>query len=267
MSQTQNTYQKGHKLSEINPETRTAICKICGPVEIVKATFSKKWNKQFFRCENAFPRKTDKPHYSKSHSLTCINEETGMGTCSNCGEVKVHKRVNSKTGAVSWACHESLLASRIKIRDKKAIANPRKPKHRLLSFNPDTQKGICEICGETPITRRYSGGDISSKNEWRCPGSTRDFRIKAAYGLNRSDYDTMFEKQEGKCACCHQPWDQKLRVDHCHITGKIRSLLCNPCNLILGISKESSDRLLFAAEYLDLHKSELPSCPSTQNQL
>lgn len=63
----------------------------------------------------------------------------------------------------------------------------------------------------------------------------------------RRVFDTLFQLQQGKCAICgisqegldakyprHAPVYRKFVIDHCHLTGKIRGLLCAPCNILLG---------------------------------
>lgn len=69
-----------------------------------------------------------------------------------------------------------------------------------------------------------------------------------AYGLTEQTYNEMFDAQGGKCAICDRAI--KLVVDHCHKTGRVRGLLCNPCNISLGNFEDDSDRLLRAVEYL-----------------
>lgn len=61
------------------------------------------------------------------------------------------------------------------------------------------------------------------------------------YGITPEEYQRMLEEQNGLCAICHQPERMKLRgrvkqlcVDHDHATGKVRRLLCHPCNAKLG---------------------------------
>ena len=61
----------------------------------------------------------------------------------------------------------------------------------------------------------------------------------------------MYMQQLGLCAVCHDPFGkQNPVVDHDHNTGTVRGLLHRKCNLLLGLAKDSVDRLLFAAEYL-----------------
>ena len=57
------------------------------------------------------------------------------------------------------------------------------------------------------------------------------------YGITQEDFNTLFIKQKGCCAICgkHETDNkQRLAIDHCHNTGKIRGLLCIKCNIDLG---------------------------------
>jgi hypothetical protein len=76
------------------------------------------------------------------------------------------------------------------------------------------------------------------------------------YGLTDDSYDAMLLSQDGVCAICHQPNanGSKLAVDHCHVTGDVRALLCSECSLGLGKFADSQDRLRAAAAYLKLHQ-------------
>lgn len=79
------------------------------------------------------------------------------------------------------------------------------------------------------------------------------------YGLSVNDFDRMLERQEGKCAICSIHQDQVLEeflvVDHCHETGTVRQLLCNPCNKVLGIYKENIDRFFSSIAYIEKHNN------------
>lgn len=39
-------------------------------------------------------------------------------------------------------------------------------------------------------------------------------------------------------------------VDHCHISGKVRGILCNECNRGLGYFHDNKESLMNAAQYL-----------------
>ena len=64
----------------------------------------------------------------------------------------------------------------------------------------------------------------------------------------------MFMKQNGCCAICgihHTLLTKKLYVDHNHDTGELRGLLCNKCNLGLGIFGDDVSLLQKATDYLN----------------
>jgi hypothetical protein len=63
----------------------------------------------------------------------------------------------------------------------------------------------------------------------------RKHHLKKRYGITPEDYDRMLKKQRGRCAICGKPPKKnRLAVDHCHNTNKIRGLLCAACNRTLG---------------------------------
>lgn len=59
-------------------------------------------------------------------------------------------------------------------------------------------------------------------------------RRRNLYGLSWEEYLLLLEGQDGVCAICHQPSDRELHVDHDHLTGRVRGLLCGRCNTGLG---------------------------------
>ena len=76
--------------------------------------------------------------------------------------------------------------------------------------------------------------------KWYMENSTkiREDNYKRNYGITLDEYNSMFDSQFGSCYICgrHQTELKKtLAVDHCHITGKVRKLLCGTCNTHLGI--------------------------------
>lgn len=73
------------------------------------------------------------------------------------------------------------------------------------------------------------------------------------YGITQEEYDTKLNLQEGVCAICHglqTQGKQFLAVDHNHTTGEIRGLLCQDCNVALGLLKEDTSRLQNMVAYL-----------------
>lgn len=83
----------------------------------------------------------------------------------------------------------------------------------------------------------------------------RGDRLKSKYDLSLNDFERMLSEQDGKCAICRSSKHHGVNfvVDHDHITGRVRALLCNKCNPALGLMGDDPNRLLAAAEYLRKH--------------
>lgn len=80
------------------------------------------------------------------------------------------------------------------------------------------------------------------------------------YGLTLKQYDEIFEKQDGNCIICGLPEImRRLSVDHDHKTGKIRALLCERCNLLLGRVESNPELVIKMLEYLEIRKLEKQS--------
>ena len=72
---------------------------------------------------------------------------------------------------------------------------------------------------------------------------------KREYGISYSEYALRKTKQGGKCLICGDS-PHTLMLDHDHVTGAVRGLLCRFCNSGLGMFKDSIDNLVKAVEYL-----------------
>ena len=106
--------------------------------------------------------------------------------------------------------------------------------------------------------RRHCRSCVSKKQQQ----SRRQNNLLNNYGITEVEYELMLKLQNGVCKICGQPETtrgrnskiKKLAVDHCHMTCKIRGLLCDNCNQMLGKVKDNPEILRKAAEYLEKHK-------------
>ena len=80
----------------------------------------------------------------------------------------------------------------------------------------------------------------------------KDYQLQYKFGISLAEYITLSEQQKGLCAICSSVCrtGRKLAVDHDHKTGKIRGLLCVPCNQALGQFDEDINKMKQAIEYL-----------------
>lgn len=76
--------------------------------------------------------------------------------------------------------------------------------------------------------------------------------LKKKYDLSYEEFLQMYEARAGLCDICKNPPEEGrlLSVDHCHKTGKVRGLLCGPCNRALGLFKDNPSLLQKATEYV-----------------
>ena len=77
--------------------------------------------------------------------------------------------------------------------------------------------------------------------------------LRQTFGLTPEDWARMFNEQNRCCSGCGDRFESstKVVVDHCHSTGRVRGLLCHPCNVSIGFARDSAVRLRALADYLD----------------
>lgn len=77
-------------------------------------------------------------------------------------------------------------------------------------------------------------------------------RLKKEYGITLKQFGEMVASQGFKCPICKGELaaDSKAHVDHCHVSGAVRGVLCGLCNVGLGSFRDSPEALLAAVEYL-----------------
>lgn len=86
-------------------------------------------------------------------------------------------------------------------------------------------------------------------------------RTLARYRLTQADYDSFVKRQRNRCAVCKTTkvggpptrsgyW----HIDHDHVTGQVRGLLCARCNLGIGNFEDDPDLLGAACRYVAKHR-------------
>lgn len=157
--------------------------------------------------------------------------EDGVKTCTKCGETKplldFYRHRGTKDGRATYCAECQKAASRQWTKDNAERVRER----NAAAYAADP-------------TRRHR--------------DHRQFWLKL-YGLTQESYAEMLEAQNHVCAICLQPErfidsrtgePRRLSVDHDHVTGQVRGLLCGRCNRTLGHMNEDIDSFLRAVEYL-----------------
>jgi hypothetical protein len=100
------------------------------------------------------------------------------------------------------------------------------------------------------ITKRK---EVQAKQYKENKHEHKDYKLKTTYGISLDDYRILLKKQNYCCGICEKPRsDFKIdfAVDHCHLTGTIRGLLCGNCNNGLGRFKDNTNIVGKAFLYL-----------------
>ncbi len=96
-----------------------------------------------------------------------------------------------------------------------------------------------------------------NKNKEKIKKQRKNYQTIRKYGITLKERDIMLQKQDNKCAICKNntftgyDWS----IDHSHLDGKTRGILCNRCNSLLGMAKDNIKILENAISYLQKYLS------------
>lgn len=85
------------------------------------------------------------------------------------------------------------------------------------------------------------------------------YNLLRKYGMTEVEYNKILNNQNGVCCICKNKQkapNRILVIDHNHNTNKIRGLLCNNCNVGIGLLNDSIIIMKRAIKYLERNKDE-----------
>lgn len=146
---------------------------------------------------------------------------------------------------------------------EKYLAQGRGNAHRWREKNPELHKeAVRRFREKHPEYWRTANdkekGRIAAK-KWAAKNGDR-IRLAGKrqklkkYGLTLEGFDQMLLRQSNSCAICSETLGKKshdTHIDHCHSTGRVRAILCNHCNNVIGRARENPAILRLAAAYLE----------------
>ena len=115
---------------------------------------------------------------------------------------------------------------------------------------------MCQTCGtkftkdncQIRVVKRGKNKGLKLKSCRLCTADKRDRRK-----LRESDW---FKEQminlDGRCAICNER--PAVAIDHDHVTGMVRGVLCTDCNTNLGKLRDRSDIMRWMADYVDYYR-------------
>ena len=99
-----------------------------------------------------------------------------------------------------------------------------------------TSSKRCNVCDKV----KRQAKDWRRRNPEKTRGIIWRSKLKRVYGLTENDYEAMWRRQGGRCGLCgrmmirHGKTRAKASIDHDHVSGRVRGLLCGQCNTVLG---------------------------------
>lgn len=92
---------------------------------------------------------------------------------------------------------------------------------------------------------------VTRENRIKKHGSSRNYLSKYRYGIESEVADRLVNEQGLFCPLCQVQIPE--HIDHDHVTGRVRGVLCFNCNGGLGRFEDDVGKLRRAMEYLALH--------------
>jgi hypothetical protein len=175
--------------------------------------------------------------------------------CTNCNEYRVFgnfaKCKHTKSGLQSWCrkCSSKDVMQRDKLNPDSMKS--RKKKHMKTEKFKETTKMYNESNKEV-IKKHRDTYYMLNRERILLRGKVANLK---KYGLTLEEFKIMSSNQNDVCKICMKTnGNRELAVDHDHVTGKNRGLLCGNCNTAIGKLGDNEFGLNRAISYL---KNEL----------
>jgi len=123
--------------------------------------------------------------------------------------------------------------------------------------HPDGVQNYCRPCYNARQRQLYKEGYLRQNQLAYRKRYTERLKWKRRirrYGVSLEVYEQLLAAQDDRCAICLgvETYEHKeLCVDHDHVTGMVRGLLCSRCNKALGGFGESAALMQRAIDYLN----------------
>jgi len=163
---------------------------------------------------------------------------------------KAHREQNKERSAAYHKAHYRENRERILARARELASDPNRKAKRA------AQAKARRLAHPEEYEARWRKYESEHRDEVRRRTKewyekNKDHARARRYGLTFSEYQAMLEKQGGVCAICGESkWKRCANIDHDHITGKVRGLLCGDCNRAIGLIRDNPKTALEMARYL-----------------
>lgn len=195
----------------------------------------------------------DKPHYGQGFCTTHLYRFKKYGDPNHPvkAQSKRGENLSDGTNKVCSTCKRNLHESMFNKESRR----------------PDGLSIYCKECLSMYSRNRYRKPEAKAKikeknSKWRerNPDADAEKNLKKKYGITLQQYNEMLLLQNGVCAICGQKekvrrqkkaaGPERLAVDHCHESGRVRGLLCFKCNTAIGSLGDTEEMVQRVISYL-----------------
>ncbi len=194
-----------------------------------------------------------------------LDDSDGLRRCRDCGEWKPlagfchNPRRPAGRGSYCKPCfHERSKASYAKriaekhgrgVRVRRSVPEGHKycpdcDAIKLLEHFPRNHSDSTGYAAYCKLCHNRRGREVKE----RLYDGNREYHLRRRYGIGQAEFDRLLAEQGGVCAICGGPDPE--HVDHDHVFGNVRGILCFNCNGGLGQFKDSIEQLGKAISYL-----------------
>ncbi len=179
-----------------------------------------------------------------------------------CETCRINKKSNSKTVSIVKTKTQEEYIAQAELNRERSREYERKKRAKRIADGEQVELFIddtkwCSRCESYKIFTDFgTNSRVSSGLQTYCLVCNYDYsferRVKSVYGITAEEYDQLLNDQDRQCYICkNKPRKQRLAVDHDHVTGAVRGLLCTRCNhKLLGAAHDNIEILQRAIDYL-----------------
>lgn len=203
-----------------------------------------------------------------SNNCGCLDRNRTSKRCVVCGKEKELEQFSPHRGCIDGHRNKCNQCEEKRIRQR----NLNGLETRLSAEYKSPRTKICSVCKQEKQMGEFSKHSYSSdgykgeckqcrsQSYYQRSSQQRNAALQRIYGITQEQFNQMLIRQGGVCAICQERETalnaksgkiKPLSVDHNHITGEVRGLLCQNCNAIIGYSNENKESLRTAVGYLE----------------
>lgn len=195
---------------------------------------------------------------NRDHANRIHAERKSKGLCIRCGK-RSAVRNKSKCGDCIETVHDLRAGSGL---CTKGCGKPRAPHKKTCIGCLDKQREQKDRLKEKKLCITHCG-QFAESNRFKCRACTIKATYKQSFYYAKAKgyapfsctleeftvwYEQHLEQSNGRCEYCDETYGDRFCIDHDHVTGKLRGLVCTMCNVVEGAGIDRVRKVLAVME-------------------